>query len=1224
MRESKARGKREVSRPRTKRRILSVLMLCALLCAQLGGLVSVPAFAAGNPTTITITKEWSGGTAPTGSITVELWSSENDTAGDADDILVNNTVTLTSPTWTESVAVADDELYYYVVDSSVTADFTNDTAPAPIMPSIVSSSLKWIVPTAGLPFGKATYFSVVAFGDFTANTADVESGLAVQGDFMGAHSYRVGIPAGNYPAAPGSAAEVFSWYTHPGGIGLPIMAHTPRMIVGGNVNHNGLTIAGGELYAKEGATIATGENIKYYEYTGTTGYTGDTAALSFSWFDWNKLTKDGSEGVREVPAADVTAFFSEAYTELEAMGAALYSHNSELDGEILGGKVLVVNVDYDYGNAPWGDATKPTRRVLMLTPGSTDLTGIERIIYNVHLQENSGGTAYLSAAEFDFPIGFAGDVVVNLIPENGATKLGFSKLEWSDTDGNARVFITQNGEWGELFADAREYSHRIMWNVPSAITEITANYGFIGSMLAPDTDFKAIGGGTFNGNLVAKNVDVSGAGGWEAHCTGAFTYQVQDISTAGQIKISSTYTPPVTPPATGSITVTKNVTDASDGAKNVTETFYVALFSDSAGTSIVGTPKAINITAASSGTAAFTDLTVDLDYYVFEVASSTATTGIAGGGTFGVYTVNYTGDQKVNIPTTGGDKAYGFTNKETTPPPGSGSIKVNKMVTDASDGAKNVTETFYVALFNDAAGTSIFGTPKAIALAGSNTDEATFGSLAAGETYYIFEVTDMSATAGLAGGAAIGSYTVSYATQEVTVLSGVTSSITVTNKENTIPPVTPPGGGGTTTPNPEPKPAVVNLSAEKTVDGKVPGELSFSFELRAENGALIETVTNNASGLAAFAPLSFEETGSFVYLIREVAGSDGFTYDETVYTVTVTVTKGTDYAAAVSYEKDGAAHTGKLAFENKALSEEQVVSVTAEKRWAGSSTAAYPTSATVQLYKNGEAYGAPVMLHAANGWSYIWEKLSKEESWTVDELDVPTGYAVSISEQGGNFVITNTANATVPEKQPARVVLVMNKSLDGRTPGAARFTFVLKDAAGAVLQEKQNSNSGIVAFDEMSFSHAGEYTFYLSESVGSVPMIQYDQTLYEAVVAVSETEAGYSAVLTYYSVDDAGNRLESVSGLPQFANTSSSFTSEEGLTEYIEMGEDGTPLGKWVFENDEWNFYELNDDGIPLGSMPNTGDGFINGLILYGMISLVLGLYLMVQDSSKKKERNNE
>ena len=1103
MRESKARGKREVSRPRTKRRILSVLMLCALLCAQLGGLVSVPAFAAGNPTTITITKEWSGGTAPTGSITVELWSSENDTAGDADDILVDNTVTLTSPTWTESVAVADDELYYYVVDSSITADFTNDTAPAPIMPSIVSSSLKWIVPTAGLPFGKATYFSVVAFGDFTANTADVESGLAVQGDFMGAHSYRVGIPAGNAPAAPGSAAEVFGWYTHPGGIGLPIMAHTPRMIVGGNVNHNGLTIAGGELYAKEGATIATAGNIKYYEYTGTTGYTGDTAALSFSWVDWNKLTKDGSEGVREVPAADVTAFFSEAYTELEAMGAALYSHNSELDGEILGGKVLVVNVDYDYGNAPWGDATKPTRRVLMLTPGSTDLTGIERIIYNVHLQENSGGTAYLSAAEFDFPIGFAGDVVVNLIPENGATKLGFSKLEWSDTDGNARVFITQNGEWGELFADAREYSHRIMWNVPPAITEITANYGFIGSMLAPDTDFKAIGGGTFNGNLVAKNVDVSGAGGWEAHCTGAFTYQVQDISTAGQIKISSTYTPPVTPPATGSITVTKNVTDASDGAKNVTETFYVALF-------------------------------------------------------------------------------------------------------------------------NDAAGTSIFGTPKAIALAGSNTDEATFGSLAAGETYYIFEVTDMSATAGLAGGAAIGSYTVSYATQEVTVLSGVTSSITVTNKENTIPPVTPPGGGGTTTPNPEPKPAVVNLSAEKTVDGKVPGELSFSFELRAENGALIETVTNSASGLAAFAPLSFEETGSFVYLIREVAGSDGFTYDETVYTVTVTVTKGADYTAAVSYEKDGASHTGKLAFENKALSDEQVVSVTAEKRWAGSSTAAYPTSATVQLYKNGEAYGAPVMLHAANGWSYTWEKLSKDESWTVDELDVPTGYAASISEQGGYFVITNTANATAPEKQPARVVLLMNKSLDGRTPGVVRFTFVLKDAAGTVLQEKQNSNSGIVAFDEMSFSHAGEYTFYLSESVGSVPMIQYDQTLYEAVVAVSETEAGYSAVLTYYSVDDAGNRLESVSGLPQFANTSSSSTSEEGLTEYIEMGEDGTPLGKWVFENDEWNFYELNDDGIPLGGMPNTGDGFINGLILYGMISLALGLYLMVQDSSKKKERNNE
>jgi uncharacterized repeat protein (TIGR02543 family)/LPXTG-motif cell wall-anchored protein len=81
-------------------------------------------------------------------------------------------------------------------------------------------------------------------------------------------------------------------------------------------------------------------------------------------------------------------------------------------------------------------------------------------------------------------------------------------------------------------------------------------------------------------------------------------------------------------------------------------------------------------------------------------------------------------------------------------------------------------------------------------------------------------------------------------------------------------------------------------------------------------------------------------------------------------------------------------------------------SIGVRKVWAN--TTLIPASVDVQLYRNGRAYGSPVSLSASNGWSYIWSGLSMEYTWSVDEVNVPAGYARSVSLDHNVYTITNT------------------------------------------------------------------------------------------------------------------------------------------------------------------------------------------------------------------------
>lgn len=89
-------------------------------------------------------------------------------------------------------------------------------------------------------------------------------------------------------------------------------------------------------------------------------------------------------------------------------------------------------------------------------------------------------------------------------------------------------------------------------------------------------------------------------------------------------------------------------------------------------------------------------------------------------------------------------------------------------------------------------------------------------------------------------------------------------------------------------------------------------------------------------------------------------------------------------------------------------------SVTARKEWKDTGENR-PGYILVQLMRNSKAYGNPIYLRSENGWQYTWTNLNRDDQWSVQEVQVPDGYQVSVSYVGTVWTITNTKGDT-PDK----------------------------------------------------------------------------------------------------------------------------------------------------------------------------------------------------------------
>lgn len=86
------------------------------------------------------------------------------------------------------------------------------------------------------------------------------------------------------------------------------------------------------------------------------------------------------------------------------------------------------------------------------------------------------------------------------------------------------------------------------------------------------------------------------------------------------------------------------------------------------------------------------------------------------------------------------------------------------------------------------------------------------------------------------------------------------------------------------------------------------------------------------------------------------------------------------------------------------------------KVWKNDQPSNRPLGILVQLKKNGEPEGVPVMLTKDKQWRHTWTDLDPTMEYTVEEVTKLSSYTTTIQQQGNLFQITNTRN-TPPSTQ---------------------------------------------------------------------------------------------------------------------------------------------------------------------------------------------------------------
>ena len=124
-----------------------------------------------------------------------------------------------------------------------------------------------------------------------------------------------------------------------------------------------------------------------------------------------------------------------------------------------------------------------------------------------------------------------------------------------------------------------------------------------------------------------------------------------------------------------------------------------------------------------------------------------------------------------------------------------------------------------------------------------------------------------------------------------------------------------------------------------------------------------------------------------------------------------------------------------------------------------------PKSVKVQLYADGKKSGDVIELSAENKWTHTFADLDKNVkgkavTYTVEEVDVPTGYQVTKTEDGqGNVVLTNKHESTEPvtpePKKPGKKVGILPSTGTTISLISLVLAFVVASGAAYLLKKKK-------------------------------------------------------------------------------------------------------------------------------------------------------------------------
>ena len=288
----------------------------------------------------------------------------------------------------------------------------------------------------------------------------------------------------------------------------------------------------------------------------------------------------------------------------------------------------------------------------------------------------------------------------------------------------------------------------------------------------------------------------------------------------------------------------------------------------------------------------------------------------------------------------------------------------------------------------------------------------------------------------------------------------------------------------------------VTLGAKKVLEGKALEAGKYSFELKKEDGSVVETVTNAADGTVTFSPISYDESqvGTHKYTISEVAGSEaGITYDKTIQEVEVTVEKvsATELKATASKEaKD-------LVFTNKYTPGKTQVPVKKVWKDENNQDGKRPSSVTVKLLADGQDTGKTLKLTEANGWAGSFTDLDADKGgtpiqYTVVEVTVP-GYTSKVTgDAASGFTITNSYSPETVDVKATKNWDDANNQ-DGKRPTKITIN-LLADGQKVDSKEVQAAADGTwtVEFTKLAKYKAGKEIKY---TVTEEAVAEYESTI---------------------------------------------------------------------------------------------------------------------------------
>lgn len=348
---------------------------------------------------------------------------------------------------------------------------------------------------------------------------------------------------------------------------------------------------------------------------------------------------------------------------------------------------------------------------------------------------------------------------------------------------------------------------------------------------------------------------------------------------------------------------------------------------------------------------------------------------------------------------------------------------------------------------------------------------------------------------------------------------------------------------------------VVAVAPGFTHDTKLKGG-EYTFELKDADGKVLDTAKNDADGKVSFtrefqlSDLGGAASKDFTYTIVEQPGAEpGMVYDSHPLTYTVTVTDGGN--GALNAKAIVTSASGSDTFTNTYQPAATGLALGAQKSYVkkDDNTPIVPKCGefTFDVYEGNltaeQLAGAKPVRTATNGAdgsvnfdAFSYAKPGTHEYTIVERkgdlayvtYDAAVHHAVvtvadnagtlqaSVAYDGTNVTkpsFTNTYEAQATDSG----AIALTKSVDVHDGSyqlkAGDFAFELVGSDGSVIQTQKNDAHGKVAFDKLTFDHAGTFTYTVREvqptgDAPGVPGVTYTGKTYTLTYVVKDNNDG--------------------------------------------------------------------------------------------------------------------